>query len=149
MNEQMFIHSSKKERRSKHLSKVTFNRFLLRSTFCSKFVYLFFPFAVQIPHLSPSPTQDLAISPSRMAFLFFPPLFFFDLFIYLFERESAHAHVSRKRVRGRGREADSQLSKEPDSGLNLTSLRSWSEPKSRVRYWATQAPWNFFLTASS
>jgi len=93
MNEQMFIHSSKKERRSKHLSKVTFNRFLLRSTFCSKFVYLFFPFAVQIPHLSPSPTQDLAISPSRMAFLFFPPFFFL---IYLAILGSLYLHLNVK-----------------------------------------------------
>lgn len=56
------------------------------------------------------------------------------LFIYLFKNEW-------ERDRGRGREADSQLSREPTTGLNLKTPRSWPEQKPRVRHlinWATQ-----------
>ncbi|KAG4303262.1 hypothetical protein PCK1_000600 [Pneumocystis canis] len=35
--------------------------------------------------------------------------------------------------RGRGRQADSPLSKEPNTGLDPTTLRSWPEPKSRCQ----------------
>ena len=58
----------------------------------------------------------------------FKMLFFPLRFIYLFERE-------------RESQADSQQRLEPNSGLNLKTLRSWPEQKSRVRRlanWATQ-----------
>ena len=50
-----------------------------------------------------------------------------------------------RRRRGREREsqADSPLSAEFSVGLDLTTLRSWPEPKSRVRHltvWVTQVP---------
>ena len=47
---------------------------------------------------------------------------------------------------GRGRatiQADTILSVEPNTGLDVTTLRSWPEPKSRVECftkWATQVP---------
>lgn len=55
--------------------------------------------------------------------------FFKDLFIYL----------GRDRDGGRASQTNSQLSVEPDAGLNPT-LRSSPEPKSRVGYPSPQAP---------
>jgi len=70
----------------------------------------------------------------------------FILFFFSFILEKEKVCVC-KQGRGRGREresqADSALSVEPDKGLDLTSLRSWPEPKSRagcLTDWATQAP---------
>ena len=51
-----------------------------------------------------------------------------SLFIYLRQKESAHASAhkqERGRERRRESEAGSALSLEPDSGLDLTSMRSW------------------------
>ena len=51
---------------------------------------------------------------------------------------------SRREAEGkRASQADSTPSTESHLGFNLTSLRSWHEPKSRVRHltnWATQVP---------
>ena len=58
-------------------------------------------------------------------------LFLKDLFIYLGENESG----------GSGRWRERENHKQPDEELNPTTLRSWAEPKSRVRCsadWATQ-----------
>ena len=51
-----------------------------------------------------------------------------------------------KREGERESPVDSLLSEEPDVGLDPTILRSWPEPKSRVKCltnWANQAPHNF------
>lgn len=55
----------------------------------------------------------------------------FVLKIYLFERNRACTRAER-RYRGRESQADPLLSWEPDEGLNLTTLQSWPERKSRV-----------------
>ena len=60
--------------------------------------------------------------------------FILKIFISLFERKSVN------KLEGK---ADLALSSELNMGLDLTIMRSWPEPKSRVRVlidWATQAP---------
>ena len=49
---------------------------------------------------------------------------FLCLFIYLTERERAHKQGKLRAGEG---EADSPLSKEPDTGLHLRTLRCWPE----------------------
>ena len=56
--------------------------------------------------------------------------FFFEDFIYLFDRE--RAQVGREAGRERGREAGSLLSREPDAGLDPGTLGSWPEPKAEA-----------------
>ena len=46
----------------------------------------------------------------------------------------------RKRERERESQADTVLSMQPDMGLNLTTQRSWPEPKSRVQDQLTELP---------
>ena len=59
-------------------------------------------------------------------------VFFFleILFIYLTERDTAREGTQAGKV-GEG-EAGFPLTREPNAGLNLTSLRSRPEPKSKV-----------------
>ena len=51
------------------------------------------------------------------------------LFVYLFERQKERERVWWEDQR----EKQTVLNTEPDVGLDLTTLRSWPEPKSRVR----------------
>ena len=72
---------------------------------------------------------------------------FFFFFPFLVFREQEE----RKRSRGRGRGTiSSKLHAQhgAEQGLNLMTLRSWLEPKLRVRHltdWTTQAPSGWFL----
>ena len=78
-------------------------------------------------------------------------IFFKIRFIYLRERARGRARGGGGENRVRGREnisRDSPLSTEPHTGLELMTLRSWLDPKPRVRHstdWVTQAPldWAF------
>ena len=88
--------------------------------------------------LAESTVQTLVLAPGPLHWLFLPFFFFFK-FIYLFwetegERES---------------QAVSKLSAQsPMKGLNSQTMRSWPEPKSRVRCltdWDTQTPHWLFL----
>ena len=67
----------------------------------------------------------------------------FLMFIYVFfERESLSGGGA-EREKERESQAGYTLSTEPNTGLDFTTLRSWPEPKSRVRRltnWATQTP---------
>ena len=77
-----------------------------------------------------------------IAFWLKPGLFIYFLKKdYLREKESERKHEW-GRNSGRGRiQADSLLRAEPNTSLHPMTLRSWSEPKSRVGcliYWATQ-----------
>jgi len=68
---------------------------------------------------------------------------FVCLFIYLY-----FFGVGGKAEEERGSQADSLLSTEPEVGLSLTTLRSWSELKSGIGYltdWATQVPQVFLF----
>ena len=71
---------------------------------------------------------------TKQTFILFYFIFYFILsyfifkkilFIYLTERERAQAGGA---AEGEG-EADFLLSREPDVGLDLKTLRSWPEPK--------------------
>ena len=79
-----------------------------------------------------------------------PQLIFFKDFIYFFvclfiwkrerERETERAQALGGEGEGENLK-ETTLSAEPDVGLNLMTLRSWLEPKSRVRHsaeWAIQ-----------
>ena len=77
----------------------------------------------------------------------------FCLFTY-FEREREREITQHKQGRGKGRgrgresQAGSTLSEEPDTDLDPTTMRSWPEPKPRVRRltdWATQVPHKYWL----
>ena len=62
--------------------------------------------------------------------------------IYLF-REQAWVGGGAERERERESQTDCVLSTEPNAGLNARTLRSWPEPKSRVKQstnWAIQMP---------
>ena len=80
--------------------------------------------------------------------MFLKPFYWslFGFVFVLFERESKSTHtgeLGRGRGRGTERVLGSTPSLEPDSGLDLTTVRSRPEPKSRVGYLtdrATQAP---------
>ena len=73
---------------------------------------------------------------------------------------SVHLHVTSTKERRRDAEsvcwggqgqADSALDMEPNAGLYVMTLRSWSELKLRVRClatWATQLPLDFFFPHS-
>ena len=79
----------------------------------------------------------------------FPSQILFSLKIYLFEREKVWACESGVGEEGENPQADS-LSAETDAGLPPRTLRSYLEPKSRVKCsidWATKAPQpQIFLT---
>ena len=63
--------------------------------------------------------------------------------LILEERVCVHSGERGSKRRGRERISDSVVSVKPDTGLHLMTLRSWSEPKSKVgclNNWATQAP---------
>ena len=80
---------------------------------------------------------------SRQAFYISSLAYFFeDLFIYFRERVSTQAGRSLEGEGEREPQADSPLSTEPNLELNPRTLKSWPEPKSRVRCltsWDTQA----------
>ena len=68
------------------------------------------------------------------------------------ETESVHTHMHESGERSRGRQRESQavstLSMEPDAGLDLTTLESWPDSKSRVgcsTYWANWVPLDFYF----
>ena len=73
------------------------------------------------------------------------------MFIYILWERVCVLKQSRGREKGRERIPSSlcPVSAEPDAGLDLTTVRSWLEPKSRVRRstdWANQTPQNkYFL----
>jgi len=70
-------------------------------------------------------------------------IFFKDLFIYWRETESTHRRAGERGDREKETWADSMLSAEPDTGLDLTTLRSRPKLKPRVRHstdCATQGP---------
>lgn len=66
--------------------------------------------------------------------------------MYLFMRERKGVRTSRGRAKGEGKreyQVGSPLSTDPNGGLDLMTLRSCPEPKSRVRCsasWATRRP---------
>ena len=66
------------------------------------------------------------------------------IFLYSWERDRVWAgEEHREREGERESQAGSTLSAEPDTGLNLTTVKSWPELKSRVGHstdWATQVP---------
>ena len=62
---------------------------------------------------------------------------FFNFYLFIWQRE--RSQVGREREREE--EACSLLNREPDSGLDPRTLRSWPEPKAEaLTHWATQAP---------
>lgn len=77
-------------------------------------------------------------------------VFFFQIYWFIWER----AQQGKGQVKGQKEREweiqDYELSAEPDAGLELTTLKSWHEPKPRVRHLtdcATQVPlfWSFLI----
>ena len=71
---------------------------------------------------------------------------------YLFWREREHEQHAEEEREGEKSQADSMLSVEPNARLDLMTLRSWPELKSRVQRlmdWTTEVTWNLECKATA
>ena len=97
---------------------------------------------VSISELMANPVSS--VLPTWLLAHLFPGIFYFIYFkdFICLRRESVHERWGRGEEAERESQADSALSPGPNTGLDLTTLRLWPEPKPRVIHptdWATQA----------